>query len=194
MVFRYFMLQAHYSGELNITDKGLAAAEKGYRRLMDANQALQALKHSGQENVGGEDQQINVLLDKAFEAMNDDFNTAAAIGKLNGVVAKINSLANGRLDMSSIKASTLERMQTVFNELLFDVFGLLDEQSGAASTGTSNQGQLLEAAMQVVLELRQEARTNKDWATSDLIRDRLQEAGIQIKDSKEGASWSKMLS
>lgn len=194
MVFRYFMLQAHYSGELNITDKGLAAAEKGYRRLMDANQALQELKHSGQENIGGEDQQINVLLDKAFEAMNDDFNTAAAIGKLNGVVAKINSLANGRLDMNSIKASTLERMQTVFNELLFDVFGLLDEQSGAASTGTSNQGQLLEAAMQVVLELRQEARTNKDWATSDLIRDRLQEAGIQIKDSKEGASWSKMLS
>lgn len=192
MVFRFFMLQAHYSGELNITDKGLLAAEKGYRRLMEANQTLQALTHSGQEEVTGEDQQINTLLDKAFEAMNDDFNTAAAIGKLNGIVPKINALANGRLAMNTIKASTLERMKTVFKELIFDVFGLLDEQG--ATEGTSNKGQLLEAAMSVVLELRQEARANKDWATSDLIRDRLQEAGIQIKDAKEGATWSKIIS
>lgn len=189
MVFRFFMLQAHYSGELNITDKGLLAAEKGYRRLMEAYQTLQGLNHSGKEEIAGEDQQINTLLDKAFEAMNDDFNTAAAIGKLNGVVAKINALHNGRLEMSSIKASTLERMKIDFQELIFDVFGLLDEQQENKST--SNNSQLLEAAMNVILELRQEARTNKDWATSDLIRDRLQEAGIQIKDSKEGPTWSK---
>ena len=92
--------------------------------------------------------------------------------------------------MSTIKASTLERMKTAFQDLIFEVFGLLDEQSEAE--GTSNKGQLLEAAMGVVLELRQEARTNKDWATSDLIRDRLQAAGIQVKDSKEGATWNKI--
>jgi cysteinyl-tRNA synthetase len=191
MVYRYFMLQAHYSNELNITDKGLLAAEKGYRRLMEANQILQGLKHTGKsvEN-SSEDQQVNKLLDLAFKAMSEDFNTAAAIAKLNGVVAKINALANGRLDMQQLQASTLERMKTVFHDLIFEVFGLLDEAN--ESEGQSATGDLLESAMSVILELRQEARSNKDWATSDLIRNRLKEAGIQVKDDKAGASWSKI--
>ncbi len=188
MAYRFFMLQAHYSGELNITDKGLMAAEKGYHRLMDAHEILKGLSHDGNGSESPDDQQINLLLDKAFEAMSDDFNTAAAIGKLNGVVAKVNALANKRLDMSAIQASTLKRMQQAFQELIIDIFGLKGEES---ITGQNSQtGQLLEAAMSVILELREEARTNKNWATSDLIRDRLQAAGIQIKDAKEGAIWS----
>lgn len=189
MVVRYFMLQAHYANELNITDKGLQAAEKGYTKLMNAYHAIKDLTYTAEAETPTEDDAlINKLLDFAWEAMSDDFNTAAALGKLNGVLAKANALSKGRLPMSSIRKATLERLQADLHDLIFEVFGLLDEDQGAAQN--KEQQELLSAAMDVVLELRQQARTNKDYATSDLIRDRLQEAGIQIKDDKDGATWS----
>lgn len=188
MVVRFFMLQAHYASTLNITDKGLQAAEKGYHRLMEAYHLLKDLEHSGTENLTGDDAQINKMLDLAFEAMSDDFNTAAALAKLNIIIPKINAIKNGRLDISSISTATLARMKQVFHDFIFDIFGLLDEGN---QEGKEEEGNLLEEAMKVIIELRQEARDQKDWATSDLIRDKLQAIGIQIKDSKEGASWVK---
>lgn len=188
MSVKFFMLQAHYASTLNITEKGLQAAEKGYLRLMEAYHVLVSLQHEGQENASGDDAQIHKMLDLAFEAMNDDFNTAAALAKLNVIIPKINALKNGRLQMDQIKASTLERMQAVFKDFIFEIFGLLDETKEAAQEDGSN---LLDDAMQVIIELRQAARAQKDWATSDLIRDKLQAAGIQIKDGKDAATWSK---
>ena len=188
MSVKFFMLQAHYASTLNITEKGLQAAEKGYLRLMEAYHVLVSLQHEGQENASVDDAQIHKMLDLAFEAMNDDFNTAAALAKLNVIIPKINALKNGRLQMDQIKASTLERMQAVFKDFIFEIFGLLDETKEAAQEDGSN---LLDDAMQVIIELRQAARAQKDWATSDLIRDKLQAAGIQIKDGKDAATWSK---
>lgn len=189
MAVRFFMLQAHYASTLNITDKGLQAAEKGYNRLMEAYQILNELEHTVAENLTKDDDQINTMLNLAFEAMNDDFNTAAALAKLNVIIPKINALKNGRMEMSSISKATLTRMKEVFYDFIFKIFGLLDETKEDASEDGAN---LLDEAMQVIIELRQEARAQKDWATSDLIRDKLQQAGIQIKDGKEGATWIKV--
>ena len=140
MSVKFFMLQAHYASTLNITEKGLQAAEKGYLRLMEAYHVLVSLQHEGQENASGDDAQIHKMLDLAFEAMNDDFNTAAALAKLNVIIPKINALKNGRLQMDQIKASTLERMQAVFKDFIFEIFGLLDETKEAAQEDGSNLG------------------------------------------------------
>ncbi|MCP4441331.1 MAG: cysteine--tRNA ligase [Aureispira sp.] len=189
MVLRFFMLQAHYRSTLNITDDALQAAEKGYLRMLEAYQTLQGLEHSGEENLTADDQQINKMLDLAYAGMNDDFNTALALGKLNVVIPKINSIKNGRLPMSNISKVTLDRMKKVFHDFIFDVFGLLDETQVG---GQEEDHDLLDNVMQILIEMRQEARNNKDWAASDKLRDALQAAGVQIKDGKEGASWVKI--
>ncbi len=188
MAVKFFMLQAHYASTLNITEKGLQAAEKGYLRLMEAWQILEGLQHDVDEELTGDDAQINKMLDLAFEAMSDDFNTAAALAKLNIIIPKINSLKNGRMEMSAISKATLERTKQVFHDFIFEIFGLLDETKNVEDEDGSN---LLDEAMKVIIELRQSARSQKDWATSDLIRDKLQKIGIQIKDGKEEASWIK---
>jgi len=188
MAVRFFMLQAHYASTLNITDDGLKAAEKGYHRLMEAYNILKGMEHTVKEALTEDDVQINKMLDLAFEVMSDDFNTAAALAKLNTVIPKINAIQNGQLEMSTISKATLARMKQVFSDFIFEIFGLLDEEKEGGSEDGNN---LLDEAMNVIIELRQEARTNKDWATSDLIRDKLQKMGIQIKDSKEGAVWVK---
>lgn len=188
MSVRFFMLQAHYTSTLNITDKGLQAAEKGYNRLMEAYHLLKDMEHTVEEQLTDDDAQINKMLDLAFDAMNDDFNTAAALAKLNIIIPKINAIQNGRMEMSSISKATLARIKQVFSDFIFEIFGLLDEDKQEDSEEGNN---LLDEAMNVIIELRQEARTNKDWGTSDLIRDKLQKMGIQIKDSKDGASWIK---
>ena len=88
-----------------------------------------------------------------------------------------------------LQADTFQRLQTTVRTFLFDIFGLVDETQTSA---TSKDGEMLDAALQLILDMRQEARARKDFATSDLIRNRLQEAGIQIKDGKGGATWEKL--
>ncbi|MDC0230676.1 cysteine--tRNA ligase [Aureispira] len=188
MVVKFFMLQAHYASTLNITDEGLLAAEKGYQRLMEAFHILQNLEHDISEVITSDDAQINKMLDLAFQAMNDDFNSAAALAKLNIVIPKINSLKSGRMEMSNISKATLNKMKKVFHIFIFDIFGLLDESQ---QNNIEDGSDLLDEAMKVIIELRQEARSKKDWSTSDLIRDKLQQIGIQIKDGKDGTSWIK---
>lgn len=188
MTFRYFMLQAHYSNELNITEGGLQAAEKGYHKLMATLRVLRELDYGVTVAQPTEDDAlINRLLDMVWTSMSDDFNTAAALGKLNGVLAKVQALHKGRLPMHSIQTETLARMQQELPGLVYEVMGLQDE---VVTAGDEQQQEQLNAAMQVVLQLRQQARERKDWATSDQIRDQLQAVGIQIKDGKEGATWS----
>lgn len=184
MVVRFFMLQAHYSSTLNITDEGLQAAEKGYQKLMEAYQSLMNLEISEPAAQENDDLQLNKMMDMAFEAMCDDFNTAAALAKLNVLIPKINQLKNNKL---LVKKETLNRLKMVFHDFIFTIFGLLEENE---SSSNSENDQLMEGTMEILLDLRQTARANKDWATSDLIRDKLMAMGIQIKDGKEGASWS----
>ncbi len=184
MVVRFFMLQSHYRSTLDLTDEALLAAEKGYRRLMEAHQTLQGMTAAKNATAAALDTEINELIDGTIAEMNDDFNTPKALARLFELVSRINGLQGGQLPMADVQATTLERLQTHFQTFLFDIFGLLDE------TGSSGGSDKLDGVMQLVLQIRQQARTNKDWGTSDQIRDALQEIGIVVNDGKEGASWS----
>jgi cysteinyl-tRNA synthetase len=185
MVVRFFMLQAHYRSTLDITDEALQAAEKGYKRLMESNKILQALILRG-GNETDLDKEVNALIDNAFEDMNDDFNAPRALSRLFELCSKINGFKGGQLDLNQITEGSLARLKDTFNQFISQIFGLTDE----SATGENGQS-ALEGVMQLVIDLRAQARTSKDWATSDKIRDGLKAAGVQLKDGKDGTSWAK---
>lgn len=185
MVIRFFMMQTHYRSTLDLTDAALQAAEKGYRRLMEGNKILQGMAHPGNGNAGDLDKDINATIDQAFLDMSDDFNTPKALASLFDLVTKVNSLKGGQLSFNDLTAETLERMKKTFSDFIFDIFGLKDEDFDSSGDG------VVDGLMNLILDMRQSARTNKDWGTSDKIRDALKELNIMVKDGKEGASWSK---
>ncbi|GJM33576.1 MAG: cysteine--tRNA ligase [Saprospiraceae bacterium] len=187
MVIRFFVLQSHYRSTLDLSDEAMQAAEKGYRRLMEANKNLQKMTPAAGAKAGELDQEIVDLMDQAFDEMNDDFNTPRALARLFELASRINSLKDGHLPMQEVSAETLERLQKVFHNFIFDIFGLLDENT-AESNGEASS---LDTVMQLVIDIRQQARANKDWATSDMIRDALAAAKIQLKDGKDGTDWTK---
>lgn len=185
MVVRFFMLQTHYRSTLDLTDEALLAAEKGYRRLMEANKVLQNFSHPGKGNPGALDEEVSTLIGQVQEEMSDDFNTPKALARLFELVTKINSIKDGHLDIAEMQAETLHRLQQTFRDFIFDVLGLQDEvQQGEEGNG------IVEGLMELIIDIRQQARADKDWATSDKIRDALKEINIQLKDSKEGTSWT----
>ena len=173
-VVRFFMMQAHYRSVLDFSSDALVASEKGFYKLMTALADLNNLKSadSSSENV-------SAMIDSYYAAMNDDFNTPVLIAHIFDSVNYINRIKDGN---ATISQEDLSKLKTVLHELIFDVLGLTE----AKEEGSSK----LDAVMNVILEIRKNAREKKDFATSDLIRDRLGEAGIQIKDSKEGVSYS----
>lgn len=185
MVVRFFMLQSHYRSTLDLTDEALQAAEKGYRRLMEANRVLQDLQAPANASAGELDKEINDIIDQAYAEMNDDFNTPRALARLFELVTRINGLKDGHLPAEEVSTPTLNLLKETFRIFIFELFGLQDEMEGS-----SNGQGLTDGLMDVILNIRQEARANKNWATSDLIRDSLKELGIQVKDGKEGASWT----
>jgi cysteinyl-tRNA synthetase len=117
--------------------------------------------------------------------MNDDFNTPKALSRLFELVATINGIKDGHLPADRVSAATLQRLKEVFQHFIFDIFGLLDEHDGG------QDGQTVDGLMQLIINIRKEARERKDWSTSDQIRDALKDLQIQLKDSKEGTSWVK---
>lgn len=174
MVVRFFMMQAHYRSTLDFTSAALTAAEKGYERLTAAMKALSTLK-GGKEST----QNVEELVSKFYAAMNDDFNAPILVAHLFDAVKYINAIADGK---ASISPKDLSLLQKEMNGFVEQVLGLKLE-----STGADNR---LDGVMDLVLDLRTQARANKDWGTSDKIRDGLQSAGIQVKDSKDGSSWN----
>jgi len=183
MTVRFFILQSHYRSTLDLTDEALQAAEKGYRRLMEGHKTLQGLQTAPPSTPGVLDQEINELLDGAFADMNDDFNTPRAMAGLFELVSKINALKGGQLSIGEVSAETLGRLKQMFHALIFDIFGLLSEEM-ISSNGVTD------GLMQLIIEMRADARTRKDWATSDKIRDTLKALDIQLKDGKEGTTWT----
>ncbi len=181
MVVKFFFLQSHYRSTNDLSDEALLAAEKGYNRLMDANKILQKM-----ENTSGTtsdlDKEINNLMDMAFAEMDDDFNTPKALARLYELVSKINGIKDGHLSMNDITANTLERLKKTFTSFINDIFGFTEV---AESNGNSMDG-----VMELLIDIRQEARKNKDWGTSDKIRDGLNKVNIVLKDGKDGTSWS----
>ena len=117
--------------------------------------------------------------------MSDDFNAPKAIGRMFEIVTKVNSIKDGHISSDQLSPSTLDKIQELFKDYLKDVFGLKDEK------GESGNGQgVLDGLMDLILQMRQEAREKKDWGTSDKIRDTLSALKIKVKDGKEGSTWS----
>lgn len=174
MVVRFFMMQAHYRSTLDFSNIALQAAEKGYQRLMNALKLIPGLKTSDKSSFKFEDIKASV-----YDAMNDDFNTPMAIAGLFEGVRVINSVNDGK---DSISESDKASMQKLFNEIIFDVLGLKEESAASDDK--------VDGLMSLILELRKDVRAKKDFAASDKIRDELAKIGIQVKDGKEGVSWT----
>ena len=188
MVVRFFMLMAHYRSTLDMTDDGLLAAEKGFRKLMETNKLLQNYPVDARAFDGSEsdtDRAILALIQSAHDGLDDDFNTAIAIAALNELGGYVHKLANKQMAASEVSPWVLDKMKAAFNLFIFDILGLKDEDA-ASDDGT------MEGLMGLILELRANARAQKDWGASDKIRDALSAVGIQVKDGKEGVTWGKI--
>ncbi|HEY0054523.1 MAG TPA: cysteine--tRNA ligase [Pedobacter sp.] len=175
MAVRFFMLQAHYRSTLDFSNDALEASDKGFKRLMNACALLEKLKASDVSEVD-----VLSIKQRCYEAMNDDFNSPMVIAELFEAARIINSVYDGK---AKISAPDLDVLKSTVNAFVFDVLGLKEE-----SSQTDDFSQL----MDFIINLRLEAKNNKDYATSDKIRIGLQELGIQLKDSKEGSNWNKI--
>tara|TARA_R110000868_G_scaffold82992_2_gene234389 strand:+ start:5061 stop:6542 length:1482 start_codon:yes stop_codon:yes gene_type:complete len=175
-VARFFMLQAHYRSILDFTNGGLLASEKGFYRLIDAINVLDSLKSSAISTID-----ISKWKQSCYAAMNDDFNTPVLIANLFEGVKYINQIKDGS---ATISAADLITLKETIKAFVFDILGL--ENTAKNETGTDK----LSRTVEVLIKLRQEARANKDFALSDKIRDELTSVGIELKDGKEGTTFS----
>ena len=175
MTIRFFILQAHYRSTVDFSSEALEASEKGLERLMDGYARLQKLSATTTSTV-----ETAGLRAKCEEALNDDLNTPIAISYLFEALKAINSVHDGK---ATISAADLEELQSVFKLMIEDLLGLKVE---AATTGTNDA---YKQAIDMLLNMRLEAKRNKDWATSDKIRNDLTALGFEIKDTKEGFEW-----
>ena len=175
-VARFFMLQAHYRSILDFTNNGLLASEKGFHRLMDAINLLDDLKTSSTSSFN-----VTSWQQKCYDAMNDDFNTPILIATLFDVVKYINQVKDGT---ATISKDDLELLKRTIETFTFDVLGLVNVSIDNAGTDK------LSGAVEILINLRKEARINKDFALSDKIRDELAEVGIQLNDSREGTTFT----
>lgn len=184
MVVRFLMLQSHYRSTFDLSNDALLAAEKGYNRLMQGINTLGQLQATGAGKTEYDDR-ISSGIKSIYTHLNDDFGTPQALASIFDLITMINSLRDGHISLGDVSQDSLQSLQSVLSSVVGDVFGLLDVTAGAEGSGQS-----LDAVMQLVLELRQQARADRNFSTADLIRDRLTEAGITIKDGKDGSSWS----
>jgi cysteinyl-tRNA synthetase len=177
MTIRFFILQAHYRSTIDFSNEALQASEKGLERLMAAIETLDKLEVSDLSTID-----VTGLREKCFAALNDDLNSPIAIAHLFDGVRIINSIKAGQ---EQISADGLNDLKSVYNELVFEILGLKKDIAG-----TNNEEGLLNDVVDLLLELRMEAKNRKDWPTADKIRNELNSRGIEIKDSKDGFEWN----
>ena len=175
-VVRFFMMQAHYRSTLDFSNEAVQAAEKGYKRMMAAVQVIDQLKPSASNDFDAQK-----LSSDCYEAMADDMNTPIVIAHLYDAVRVINSCKEGKMNLS---AESIETLKTTFHTFLFEIMGLPKD------TESESGNDLSAGLMDFILRMRSDAKSKKDFATSDLIRDELAKLNIQIKDTKEGATWT----
>ena len=176
MTIRFFILQAHYRSTVDFSNEALQAAEKGFSKLMESYKALGRITPSGNDTVT----QVSELRTKCYDAMNDDFATPMVISHLFEAARIINTAADGKLKLSQ---ADIDELRWLFDTFLFEILGMKDE---AASDNTS----LIDGLMHVILDIRATAKANKDWTTSDRLRDALKELGVTVKDGKDGTTYS----
>ena len=177
MTIRFFVLQAHYRSTLDFSNAALQAAEKGFDRLMKGVETLGKLKASATSSV-----EIADLEKRCSEAMNDDLNSPMVISALFDYVRIINQIAEGQQTISEADLAELKR---VFDLYVYEILGLRNEKQEGVAGGSDMLGKVVD----MILAVRQDAKANKDWATSDKIRNELTAIGIRVKDRKDGVDW-----
>jgi len=174
-VIRFFMAQSSYRSVLDLTDAGLLASEKGFYKLMEAINSLKSISFGNSSTFDVKDWK-----QKCYNAMNDDFNTPILIAHLFEGVKVIYQIKEGK---ASLTSEDLETLKTTMNDFTFDVLGLMNEAA-------QNNSEKIDGVVSLLIKLRKEARENRDWALSDQIRDELLAMGIQLKDGRDGTSYT----
>ena len=187
MTIRFFILQTHYRSTLDFSNEALLASEKGLKRLWDAYENLSKLApkdENDKQPVDAElESKVNRLLSEFETFMNDDFSTAKVLANIFELVPVINSLKDKMIPMSALTPDTIELMRTKLKTWIEDILGLQPVSSA--------DNEKLQGVMQLLIDIRKEARNKKDFATSDKIRNQLSRLGIALKDEKGGEmSWS----
>ena len=175
-VVRFFIMQAHYRSILDFSGEALLASEKGYNKLMEAVNTLNKITAEATSTFD-----VQKWRQDCYDAMNDDFNTPILISHLFEAVKVINQIKEGK---SSLTEEDLTALKETIGAFVYDVLGLLNE------TSEGNNSDKLDGVVEMLITMRKEARENKDWALSDEIRDKLLALGIQLKDGREGTTFT----
>ncbi len=174
MTIRFFILQAHYRSTVDFSNEALMGAEKGMQRLMQAYKTLKGLQPAKASSI-----EVGGFRQKCYDAMNDDFNTPIVISYFFDIAKIINTVNDHK---ATLTQSDIDELRGLFDTFFFQILGMKDEANG-------NNTQVIDGLMQMILDVRAQAKANKDWATSDKIRDSLSALGIAVKDGKDGATW-----
>jgi cysteinyl-tRNA synthetase len=175
MTIRFFILQAHYRSPLDFSNEALSATEKGLERLREGIKNLKKIVPSEKSTIDPGKIEKNF-----YEAMNDDMNSPVAISHLFDGIRDINSVIAGN---DSLTASDAEKMKKIYRTFVNDILGICDESQ------TSENKEILHGLIDLLLKMRMEARNNKDFKTSDRIRNELEKLGVEIRDTKDGFEW-----
>lgn len=196
MTVRFFILQAHYRGTLDFSNDALRAAEKGLHRVLQAARDLYSMagcqmpkyeygelsESVAPDSCNADSPEVRSIFEGIYDALCDDLNTPMALAAISESVRLVNSAKSGQVKLSEADLATLVQL---YDDIVFGVLGLVDEESSDDS-----MGKVVSGLMDMVLESRSAAKAAKDWSTSDRIRDSLKALGIQVKDTKDGAEWT----
>ena len=186
MTIRFFVLSAHYRGTVDFSNEALQAAEKGYEKLMNAISDLERIQISSECDAETK-KVVTELRQKCYDAMNDDLATPLVLSYLFEACTVINKLVDHK---ATICADCLKELKETMHLFAFDILGLQPSASASlAGGGNDAREEAFGKVVDMVLDLRAKAKANKDWATSDQIRDALAAAGFEVKDTKDGVTW-----
>ena len=181
MTIRFFILQAQYRSTVDFSNEALQASEKAYARMLEGYNRLKEIKPETESTIEND---VNALEAKCYEALDDDLNTPIVIAHLFEACRLIN-LANN--NQAKATAQDIEALKKLFDTFLFEILGM---RADIVSGESSDALKPFEEAVDLLLEIRAEAKAAKNWATSDLIRNKLTEFGFNIKDTKDGVEWT----
>jgi cysteinyl-tRNA synthetase len=179
MPVRFFMLQSHYSSTLDFSNEALSAAEKGYKRLMNALSILKKLNHASANTVDKNiTEDLTKLVSECYVNMSDDFNTAKTLAVLFEMSSRINDIKSGNISIEKIDKDTFDNFKNTYIAFIENVLGLKEEEE--------HNHELLDGIINVLIDMRKKARQDKNFALSDSIRDDLKKLGVQLMDGKNG--------
>lgn len=181
MTIRFFILQAHYRGTLDFSNEALQASEKALKRMLEGYRRLKDLKPSDLSDVD-----VAAIERQCYEALDDDLNTPMVIAALFEACRIVNQINDGHAKATE---ADIKALQKLFDTFLVEILGIVPDITGSDAAGATAL-KPFEDAVDLLLSIRSEAKRNKDWTTSDLIRNRLSEIGFDVKDTKDGWEWS----